>query len=123
MDKIRTRGANDEFLAEIAKGGRQRLRWREYAATLALHLHDPIFGEPMKAAIPPQLRDRHGALFLWQHVHHPLDQAELRVELCNECHPFFTGKQRSWSTRVGTGVERFQRRYGERNAKSKAAKS
>ena len=40
----------------------------------------------------------------------------LRVELCNVCHPFFTGKQR----RVDTGgrVERFQRRYGDRKKKA-----
>ena len=46
---------------------------------------------------------------------------ELRVELCNECHPFLTGKQKLVDS--GGRVERFQRRYGERNAKSKAAKS
>ena len=40
---------------------------------------------------------------------------ELRVELCNVCHPFFTGKQRLVDS--GGRVERFQRRYGERTAK------
>jgi large subunit ribosomal protein L31 len=45
---------------------------------------------------------------------------ELRVELCNECHPFFTGKQKLVDT--GGRVERFERRYGARNAKAKAAK-
>ena len=38
---------------------------------------------------------------------------ELRVELCNECHPFFTGKQKLVDT--GGRVERFERRYGARN--------
>ncbi len=37
---------------------------------------------------------------------------ELRVELCNECHPFFTGKQKLVDT--GGRVERFERRYGNR---------
>ena len=37
----------------------------------------------------------------------------LRVELCNVCHPFFTGKQRLVDS--GGRVERFQRRYGERS--------
>ena len=39
-------------------------------------------------------------------------KSELHVELCNECHPFFTGKQK----RVDTGgrVERFQRRYAQK---------
>ena len=39
----------------------------------------------------------------------------LHSELCNECHPFYTGKQK----RVDTGgrVERFERRYGRRGGK------
>jgi large subunit ribosomal protein L31 len=35
---------------------------------------------------------------------------EIRVEICSECHPFFTGKQKLVDS---TGrVERFKRRYG-----------
>ncbi len=37
---------------------------------------------------------------------------ELRLELCNECHPFYTGKQKLVDT--GGRVERFERRYGRR---------
>ena len=37
---------------------------------------------------------------------------ELRLELCNECHPFYTGKQKLVDT--GGRVERFERRYGKR---------
>jgi large subunit ribosomal protein L31 len=33
---------------------------------------------------------------------------ELRAELCSECHPFYTGKQKLVDT--GGRVERFQRR-------------
>ena len=40
---------------------------------------------------------------------------ELRVELCNECHPFYTGKQKLVDT--GGRVERFERRYGQRKGK------
>jgi large subunit ribosomal protein L31 len=40
-------------------------------------------------------------------------EAELRVELCNECHPFFTGKQKLVDT--GGRVERFQKRYGRKS--------
>src|SRR3954470_13994033 len=36
----------------------------------------------------------------------------IHVELCNECHPFFTGKQKLVDS--GGRVERFQRRYGQR---------
>jgi large subunit ribosomal protein L31 len=36
---------------------------------------------------------------------------ELRVEICSNCHPFYTGKQKLVDT--GGRVERFQRRYGK----------
>lgn len=36
---------------------------------------------------------------------------EMHIELCNECHPFFTGKQKVVDS--GGRVERFQRRYGK----------
>jgi large subunit ribosomal protein L31 len=42
---------------------------------------------------------------------------ELHVELCNQCHPFYTGKQKLVDT--GGRVERFQRKYAGR-AKSPA---
>ncbi len=39
----------------------------------------------------------------------------LRVEICSNCHPFFTGKQKLIDT---TGrVERFQRKYAEKAGK------
>ena len=38
-------------------------------------------------------------------------QADLHVELCSECHPFYTGKQKLVDT--GGRVERFQRRYAK----------
>ena len=44
---------------------------------------------------------------------------ELRVELCNECHPFFTGKQKLVDT--GGRVERFNRRLAK-SAPAKGAK-
>ena len=44
---------------------------------------------------------------------------ELRVELCSECHPFYTGKQKLVDT--GGRVERFQRRYAKTQAAQQAA--
>ena len=41
---------------------------------------------------------------------------DISVELCNECHPFFTGKQKLVDS--GGRVERFQRRYGQRKGAS-----
>lgn len=40
-------------------------------------------------------------------------KADLHIELCNECHPFYTGRQKLVDT--GGRVERFQRRYGDRS--------
>jgi len=37
---------------------------------------------------------------------------DLRIELCNECHPFYTGKQKLVDT--GGRIDRFERRYGRR---------
>jgi large subunit ribosomal protein L31 len=39
-------------------------------------------------------------------------KAELRSELCSECHPFYTGKQKLVDT--GGRIDRFERRYGRR---------
>ena len=37
---------------------------------------------------------------------------ELHTELCNECHPFYTGKQKLVDT--AGRVERFRRKYAEK---------
>jgi large subunit ribosomal protein L31 len=42
---------------------------------------------------------------------------ELHVELCSECHPFYTGKQKLVDT--GGRVERFQRRYQKQQPAAK----
>ncbi len=41
--------------------------------------------------------------------------SDLRVELCSECHPFYTGKQKLVDT--GGRIDRFERRYGKRKQK------
>jgi large subunit ribosomal protein L31 len=47
-------------------------------------------------------------------------KSEINVELCNECHPFYTGTQKLVDT--GGRVERFNKRYGARKTKTEAAK-
>ena len=44
----------------------------------------------------------------------------LRVELCSECHPFFTGKQKLVDT--GGRVERFNRRLEKQAGAKKGTK-
>ena len=46
-------------------------------------------------------------------------EAELHVEMCNQCHPFYTGKQRLVDS--GGRVERFRKRYGQTGSASKSA--
>lgn len=38
---------------------------------------------------------------------------EIRVEVCNKCHPFFTGKQKILDT--GGRVAKFEQRYAKFN--------
>ncbi|MDD8030962.1 MAG: 50S ribosomal protein L31 [Acidobacteriota bacterium] len=40
---------------------------------------------------------------------------EIRVEICSQCHPFFTGKQRIIDT--AGRVERFRKKYGIKTKK------
>jgi large subunit ribosomal protein L31 len=44
----------------------------------------------------------------------------LRVEICSNCHPFFTGKQKLIDT--AGRVERFTKKYADAAAKAGAAK-
>jgi large subunit ribosomal protein L31 len=46
-------------------------------------------------------------------------RSELRVEICSNCHPFYTGKQKLVD--AGGRVERFQRRYAKQQADQEAA--
>lgn len=39
-------------------------------------------------------------------------KADLRLEICSECHPFFTGKQKLVDT--AGRVDRFNRRYAKK---------
>ncbi len=39
----------------------------------------------------------------------------MKVEICSECHPFYTGKQKTIQS--GGRVERFNKRFGEGSLK------
>ncbi|WP_018180569.1 50S ribosomal protein L31 [Jongsikchunia kroppenstedtii] len=41
----------------------------------------------------------------------------INVEVCSQCHPFYTGKQKILDT--GGRVAKFEQRYGKRNAAKK----
>jgi large subunit ribosomal protein L31 len=41
-------------------------------------------------------------------------KAEIRLEICSACHPFFTGKQKLVDT--AGRIEKFQRKYAKKQA-------
>ena len=49
-----------------------------------------------------------------QHVQDPSTKPELHLEICNMCHPFFTGRQKLIDTEGR--VERFTKRFGAQSA-------
>lgn len=46
---------------------------------------------------------------------------EMRVEICSQCHPFFTGKQKLVDT--AGRIEKFKQRYAQHYAKLEKGKS
>lgn len=72
----------------------------------------------MKAATHPkyeevQVKCACGHNFTTRSTHH----GDIHVEICSNCHPFFTGKQKVLDT--AGRIERFRRKY----AKAEPAKS
>ena len=58
---------------------------------------------------PSEVRGVHDHLRLRQCDPHPFHEEEIHVEVCNKCHPFYTGKQKLVDTggRVGSLQKRF----------------
>jgi large subunit ribosomal protein L31 len=48
-------------------------------------------------------------------------KSEIRLEICSNCHPFFTGKQKLVDT--AGRVERFNRRYGRKTEAAEGAEA
>ncbi len=47
--------------------------------------------------------------------------SEIRADICSNCHPFYTGKQKLVDT--GGRIDRFERRYGRRAAEAAPAEA
>lgn len=78
----------------------------------------------MKTAIHPEYVEAHVRCTCGNEFVTRATKAELHVEVCSNCHPFYTGKQKLIDT--GGRVERFQRRVAKgrlHNAKAAAATS
>ena len=62
----------------------------------------------------PRLRRDRGDLHLRQHVHDPQhrESGSIHADVCSQCHPFYTGKQKILDT--GGRVARFEARYAKK---------
>jgi large subunit ribosomal protein L31 len=70
-------------------------------------------GIPMKPAIHPAYNEVRvhcacGNTFMTRSTH----RGDIGVEICSNCHPFFTGKQKLMDT--AGRVERFRRKYAKK---------
>ena len=70
----------------------------------------------MKTGIHPAYNETRvhcacGNVFTTRSTH----KGDIRLEICSNCHPFFTGKQKLIDT--AGRVERFNRKYGKTAAK------
>ena len=72
----------------------------------------------MKTEIHPDYVDSHVRCTCGNEFMTRSTKSEINVEICSNCHPFYTGKQKLVDT--GGRVERFQRRYAKTQAAQKA---
>ncbi len=68
----------------------------------------------MKAGIHPEYAETTITCACGEVVHTRSTRANIRVEVCSKCHPFFTGKQKLVDT--AGRVERFRRKYKRKAA-------
>jgi large subunit ribosomal protein L31 len=67
---------------------------------------------PMKADIHPDYVEAHVTCSCGNSFVTRSTKATLTSELCSECHPFYTGKQKLVDS--GGRIEKFEKRYGRR---------
>jgi large subunit ribosomal protein L31 len=71
----------------------------------------------MKAEIHPEYVEAHVTCTCGNSFTTRSTQSEIHVEICSDCHPFYTGKQKLVDT--GGRVERFRRRQARRSPASR----
>ena len=68
----------------------------------------------MKADIHPQYVDAVITCSCGNEIHTRSTKPQLHIDICSNCHPFYTGRQKLVDT--GGRVERFNRRAARRRA-------
>ena len=70
----------------------------------------------MKKGIHPKLYEVEVVCACGNIIKTRASKKEMRLEICSNCHPFFTGKQKLVDS--AGRVERFKKRYGDGSAPS-----
>ena len=74
----------------------------------------------MKQGIHPEYKNSHIVCACGNPIETRSTRGDFHVEVCNACHPFYTGKQKLMDT--AGRVERFRRKYAKSDAgKAEAA--
>lgn len=73
----------------------------------------------MKTGIHPEYTETTITCACGEVIHTRSTKTNLRVEICSQCHPFFTGRQRFVDT--AGRVERFQKKYANATPRKSAA--
>ena len=71
-----------------------------------------VGGLSVKVGIHPEYVETTITFACGEVIHTRSTSANIRVEICSKCHPFFTGKQKLVDT--AGRVERFQKKYANR---------
>ena len=69
-------------------------------------------GNDMKKGIHPELVDCTVTCACGNSFVTKSQKPEMRIDICNECHPFFTGEERMVDT--AGRIEKFKARYGKK---------
>ncbi len=89
-----------------ARGARHGVGWRRAS----------LRGLPMKADIHPIYENIEATCSCGNVIHTRSTLAKnISIDVCSECHPFYTGKQKVLDT--GGRIDRFKQRFGVFNTK------
>jgi large subunit ribosomal protein L31 len=70
----------------------------------------------MKKGIHPEYKEATISCVCGSVVHTRSTKGDLKTEICSQCHPFITGKQKIMDTQGR--VERFQKKYAAKEKKA-----
>jgi len=73
----------------------------------------------MKQGIHPEYAETTITCLCGNVVHTRSTKKDIKVEICSQCHPFMTGKQKIIDT--AGRVERFNKRYGSQGEKGQTS--